>query len=145
MVFDLPDSLPRGSMAEYVANEWEDGKSVQNVQTFQANGMEAATGWCGFAEQSTRHRRGMVAIRYDANHVYRFTFIAPPEGFDGLTTHSSPSARSFRQTSAGREQRLCADANPRGHGKRPAIRCRVPGAGNGCRTPRRNGFACSTA
>lgn len=100
MVFDLPDSPPRGSMAEYVANEWEDGKSVQNVQTFQANGMEAATGLVQGSLNNQRVTARLVAIRYDANHVYRFTFIAPPEGFDGLDDAFIASARSFRQTSA---------------------------------------------
>jgi predicted Zn-dependent protease len=100
MVFDLPDSVPTGSMADYVSSQWQEGAKVQNLQTFQANGMEAATGLVSGSVGGQRVTARMVAIRYDASHVYRFMFAAPPDVFDNMDAAFIASAQSFRQTTA---------------------------------------------
>ena len=100
MVFDLPETTPTGSMADYVSSQWQEGAKVQNLQTFQANGMEAATGLVSGSVGGQRVTARMVAIRYDASHVYRFMFAAPPDVFDSKDGAFIASAQSFRQTTA---------------------------------------------
>jgi predicted Zn-dependent protease len=98
MIFDLPETVPVGSMADYVAGQWEKGAKVQNLQTFQANGLEAATGLVQGSLNNQRVIARLVAIRYDARHVYRFTFVAPPELFDAKDDAFIAAAQTFRQT-----------------------------------------------
>jgi predicted Zn-dependent protease len=62
--------------------------------------MEGATGLVSGAVGDQRVTARIVAIRYDASHVYRFMFAAPPEVFDSKDSAFIASAQSFRQTTA---------------------------------------------
>jgi predicted Zn-dependent protease len=100
LVFDLADPLPSGSMADYVTSGWQEGAKIQNVQAFQVNGMEAATGVAQATIQDTPVAVRLVAIRKSAKEVYRFIFATPPENFDAADQKFMASAQSFREISA---------------------------------------------
>jgi predicted Zn-dependent protease len=100
LIFDLADPVPSGAMADYVTSGWQEGAKIQNVQAFQVNGMEAATGLGQATIQDTPVAVRLVAIRKSAKEVYRFIFATPPENFDAADQTFMASAQSFREISA---------------------------------------------
>jgi predicted Zn-dependent protease len=100
MIFDLADPVPGGALESYIASGWQEGADVQNVQSFQVNGMEAATGIMQASIQGTQVVARLVAIRKSAKEVYRFIFATPPANFDTADRAFTASAQSFREISA---------------------------------------------
>jgi predicted Zn-dependent protease len=100
MIFDLADPMPSGSMADYVTSGWQEGATIENVQAFQVNGMEAATGIASASLQDTKVTARLVAIRKSAKEVYRFIYATPPENFDAADKGFVASMQSFREISA---------------------------------------------
>ncbi|WP_395023226.1 M48 family metalloprotease [Dongia sp.] len=99
MIFDLASPAPGGTMEEYVASQWQEGKPVSDVQTFQVNGMEAATGIAKGSINNTPVAIRMVAIR-QSETVYRFMYATPPANFNAADRQFIASAQSFRGISA---------------------------------------------
>jgi predicted Zn-dependent protease len=100
MIFDLASPAPSGSMAQYVTSEWQEGATISDVQSFQVNGMEAATGVAKGTINDTPVAIRMVAIRQSAQVVYRFLYAAPPSNFNAMDRQFIASAQSFREISA---------------------------------------------
>jgi predicted Zn-dependent protease len=100
MIFDLAPAAPSGSMEQYVASQWQEGAKVSNVQSFQVNGMEAATGVAAGTINDTQVAIRMVAIRQSAKVVYRFLYATPPDNFNAMDKQFIASAQSFRGISA---------------------------------------------
>jgi predicted Zn-dependent protease len=100
MIFDLATPAPGGSMAQYVASEWQEGATISDVQSFQVNGMEAATGVTKGTINNTAVAIRMVAIRQNAKTVYRFLYATPPANFNAMDRQFIASAQSFRGISA---------------------------------------------
>jgi predicted Zn-dependent protease len=100
MVFDLADPVPSGTLADYISSGWQQGAKIQNVQAFQVNGMEAATGLATATISDTPVAVRLVAIRKNQNEVYRFIFATPPENFDAADQSFMAAAQSFREISA---------------------------------------------
>jgi predicted Zn-dependent protease len=100
MIFDLASPAPGGSMAQYVTSEWQEGAKIADVQTFQVNGMEAATGVAKGTINDTPVAIRMVAIRQSAEVVYRFLYATPPANFNAMDQQFIASAQSFREISA---------------------------------------------
>ncbi|GAB2178032.1 M48 family metalloprotease [Dongia sp. agr-C8] len=100
MVFDLAPSAPSGSLEQYVASQWQEGATVADVQSFEVNGMEAATGIAKGSINGTPVAIRMVAIRQSAKTVYRFMYATPPANFNAADRQFIASAQSFRNISA---------------------------------------------
>jgi predicted Zn-dependent protease len=100
MLFDLASPAPGGALTQYVASQWQEGAKVSDVQAFQVNGMEAATGLAKGTINDTAVVVRMVAIRQSAKTVYRFMYAAPPGNFDSMDQSFLRSAQSFREVSA---------------------------------------------
>lgn len=100
MIFDLADKVPSGALSQYVASGWQEGAKISDVQSFQVNGMEAATGLAKGTINDTAVVVRLVAIRQSAKTVYRFMYAAPPDSFDSLDQRFLASAQSFREISA---------------------------------------------
>jgi predicted Zn-dependent protease len=96
MIFDIADPAPSGSLAQYVA----EGGKVSDVQTFQVNGMEAATGIAKGTLNDTPVAVRLVAIRQSAKTVYQFVYATPPNNFNAMDERFLASAQSFREISA---------------------------------------------
>jgi predicted Zn-dependent protease len=100
MIFDLAAPAPGGSLTQYVASEWQEGAKIADVQSFQVNGLEAATGVATGTINDTPVQIRMVAIRQSAKVVYRFLYAAPPNNFNAADRQFLASAQSFREISA---------------------------------------------
>jgi predicted Zn-dependent protease len=100
MIFDLASPAPSGSMAQYVTSEWQKGATISDVQTFQVNGMEAATGVAKGTINDTPVAIRMVAIRQSPQVVYRFLYATPPSSFNAMDRQFIASAQSFHGISA---------------------------------------------
>ena len=100
MIFDLVSPAPSGALEQYVASQWQKGAKVSDVQSFQVNGMEAATGLTKGTISGTAVVVRMVAIRQSAKTIYRFMYATPPDNFDAMDQHFIASARSFREVTA---------------------------------------------
>jgi predicted Zn-dependent protease len=100
MIFDLADPVPGGSMADYVSSGWQEGAKIQNLQSFEVNGMEAATGIASASIQDTQVTARLVAIRKSAKEVYRFIYATPPDNFSAADKGFVASMRSFREIGA---------------------------------------------
>jgi predicted Zn-dependent protease len=100
LVFDLADPAPSGALADYITSGWQKGAKIQNVQSFQVNGMEAATGLAQATIDDTPVAVRLVAIRKSAQEVYRFLYATPPGNFAAADKTFMASAQSFREISA---------------------------------------------
>lgn len=96
MVFSIADPAPSGSLAQFVA----EGGKVSDVQSFQVNGMEAATGVTTGTIGETPVAIRLVAIRQGAESVYQFIYATPPANFKAMDQRFLASAQSFREISA---------------------------------------------
>jgi predicted Zn-dependent protease len=99
MIFDLASPAPTGALTQYVASQWQEGAKISDVQSFQVNGMEAATGIAKGTINDTPVAIRMVAIRQNAKAVYRFLYAAPPANFETMDRAFLASAKSFREIS----------------------------------------------
>jgi predicted Zn-dependent protease len=97
LIFDLADPAPDGALADYVTSGWQKGAKIQNVQSFEVSGMEAATGIAQATISNTQVTARLVAIRKSASEVYRFIFATPPGNFAAADKSFMASARSFRE------------------------------------------------
>jgi predicted Zn-dependent protease len=100
LIFDLADPVPSGAMADYISSGWQEGAKIQDVQAFQVNGMEAATGVAQATIQDTTVAVRLIAIRKSAKEVYRFIYATPPENFAAADEAFLASAQSFREVGA---------------------------------------------
>jgi predicted Zn-dependent protease len=100
MIFDLAEPAPSGPLTQYVSSQWQEGAKITNVQSFEVNGMEAATGIAMGSISDTPVAIRMVAIRQSAKTVYRFLYATPPDNFKAMDQRFLASAQSFREISA---------------------------------------------
>jgi predicted Zn-dependent protease len=100
MIFDLAAPAPSGPLTQYVSSQWQEGAKITDVQSFQVNGMEAATGIATGSISDTPVSIRMVAIRQSAKTVYRFLYATPPDNFKAMDKSFLASAQSFREISA---------------------------------------------
>jgi predicted Zn-dependent protease len=100
MMFDLASPAPQGALSQYITAQWQEGAQISDVQSFQVNGMEAATGIAKGTINETPVAIRMVAIRQNASTVYRFLYATPPSGFSAADKQFLASAQSFREISA---------------------------------------------
>jgi predicted Zn-dependent protease len=97
IIFDRAPRAPAGGMAAYVANVWGRQLGLRGVETITVNGMEAATGAARANTRSGPRDIRLVAIRADAQTVYRFAFISPPGLTERLAADFRRTTYSFRR------------------------------------------------
>lgn len=89
-----PASYLQSGFAQEIQAEPED------VQTFDVNGMRAASGLAQGQTQSGRVMVKMVAIQYSSEQMYRFLCVAPSDNFSARVGGFDQAIRSFQRLSA---------------------------------------------
>lgn len=109
ILFDTARIQRSRDVATYLQNEWTPKTPLRDVEVINVNGAEAATGWV-----RTRSRQGGttdlrgVAIRRDANSVYRFLFVTPANRSQQLAPQLRETTYSFRGLSKAEADRIQA-------------------------------------
>jgi predicted Zn-dependent protease len=77
IIFDGAKPRGNGTMAGYVSREWAPRANIQGLENITVNGMEAATGETVAQSNGQPVNVRLLAIRYDAQQIYRFMFVNP--------------------------------------------------------------------
>ncbi len=94
----LKDS--RRSMTAYISQDWLPKLNLRNIEVFEVNGMEAATGNVRFQTDNGPNEIRAVAIRFEADRVYRFLFVGVPEIQTELEEQFRETVYSFKRLRA---------------------------------------------
>jgi predicted Zn-dependent protease len=80
IIFDRDARPQTASMAmpTYLQSVWARGARLQGVEQIKINGLDAATGVTRLSGNSGTRDVRLVAIRFDANTIYRFMFMTQP-------------------------------------------------------------------
>lgn len=97
IVFDQARQPSRASMTDYLVREWARSLSLTAVEPITVNGMEAASGAGQVNTRSGALDLRLVAIRYDAERIYRFAFITAPQVTARHTAGFRRTTYSFRR------------------------------------------------
>lgn len=96
IVFDRGRSDYRGSMRDYLTQVWGARVRLSDVEAITVNGLPAATA-------RTSNSKGvdfrLLAIRYDANTIYRFLFQSAQDSTAALSVPFGETTYSFRKLS----------------------------------------------
>jgi predicted Zn-dependent protease len=87
-------------MTDYISNVWAKNVRLQSLDSMTINGMEAATATAAGKTQQGPAFLRLVAIRYDANTIYRFIFLSPAQNAAAADQGFRQAAQSFRKLSA---------------------------------------------
>jgi predicted Zn-dependent protease len=87
-------------MPTYLTQVWAARTQLAGVQRFQVNGMDAATGAARLRTNSGVADIRLVAVRGDADRIWRFIFVSRPDASAGLQSAFQSTAMSLRQLSA---------------------------------------------
>lgn len=98
-VFDREPQPPAGPMRDYLTRVWAKGATLGNVETIRVNGLEAATGTARGSTNAGPRDIRLVAIRVDAQTIYRFLFVTPPGATAALSEPFRRTTHSFRMLS----------------------------------------------
>jgi predicted Zn-dependent protease len=95
---DVAGRVP--DMPTYLTQVWAARTQLAGVQRFQVDGMEGATGAARLQTKSGIADVRLVAIRGDADRIWRFIFLSRPNAPAGLQSALQSTAMSLRQLSA---------------------------------------------
>jgi predicted Zn-dependent protease len=88
---------PTGAAAQdYLTQVWSRDLALTDVEQITIAGLPAATGWARVDTNRGQRDMRLVAILYDAETVYRFTYITPPALTQSLSFDLRRSTYSFR-------------------------------------------------
>ncbi len=97
--FDFGQNKTGGNMALYV-NEWGKELRLQDMQTYQVNGMNAATAYASInTEEGKRHVR-FLAIGFSDTQIARFMMLTRTNMTSQITPDLQTMANSFRRLGA---------------------------------------------
>ena len=100
-IFDAAPKAGGQSPAGYIRGDWAKGYAVRDLESITINGMNAATGWLAItAKDQTTYMLRLVAIRYDADTLYRMQFLVPSSSSAALNEDMRRTTYSFRPLSA---------------------------------------------
>lgn len=100
VVFDGAPARGVSDMRQYIRQVWLKRASLSGLEAIDINGMAAATAATrGRTKQGEADVR-VVAIRFDADTIFRFTFVTPPAQTAALSTELRRTTYSFRRLSA---------------------------------------------
>ncbi len=100
IVFDATAEKTGMAMTEYLKQVWARGVVLMEVRKGQVGGLEAATGTTMVSTPRGPMNIRLVAIRTDAEHIYRFRFESPPSITAQLTPMFAQTTASFRVLTA---------------------------------------------
>ncbi|MCR6630528.1 MAG: M48 family metalloprotease [Magnetospirillum sp.] len=100
IIFDGAQARGVTDMAQYISQVWLPRSPVSNLESIEVGGMPAAT-----AATRGRTKQGdvdvrVVAIRFNGDTIYRFTFATPPNQTSALSVELRRATYSFRRLSA---------------------------------------------
>ncbi len=100
LIFD-GDAPPEDEfgMMWYLANVWAEGRELSAKERITVNGMEAATGELRLQSDGEWVDIRLIAYRFDAETIYRFTFITPVGASAALNEELRRTTYSFRRLS----------------------------------------------
>jgi predicted Zn-dependent protease len=93
-------------MIDYLTDEWAPRLQMSDAETIDINGMEAATGSGQLELKSGVRDVRLVAIRFDADTVFRFLFLTKPEQTAALARELRETTYSFRRLTPAEAARL---------------------------------------
>lgn len=103
ILFNMAKLRPRTRTADYLQHVWARKTRLNAVETFDLNGLKAATGWVEGRGQQGRVRMRAIAIRRNAHEVYRFIYLtrtADLRRLDEALRRSSYSLRTLSTAEA---------------------------------------------
>ncbi|WP_255448511.1 M48 family metalloprotease [Telmatospirillum sp. J64-1] len=99
-VFDGGRLPQAGDMTTYLTQSWGRNSRLSQVEAIEINSLPAATAVTQVDTQRGRMDARLVAIRFDADTVYRFMFITPPNLTQQMSLDLRKTTYSFRKLSA---------------------------------------------
>jgi predicted Zn-dependent protease len=97
ILFDAAKDAFRGPPIRYLSEIWAAELTLLDIETIQVNGMEAATGWNRVDSDDGPRDIRLLAIRFDRDTLYRFTFLSTPESTLRLAAALRGVTYSFRR------------------------------------------------
>lgn len=94
------------SMLGYLTDEWAPRLQMTDAETIDVNGMDAATGSGQLELKSGMRDVRLVAIRFDADTIFRFIFLTKAEQTGALARELQETTYSFRRLSPAEAARL---------------------------------------
>jgi predicted Zn-dependent protease len=99
ILFDLSPEPVTGSLTTYLTQRWGKNLDLGDVEPLTVNGLEAVTGSKRVQLEQGAADIRLVAIRLDADNVYRFIFLTPSAMTDRLASDLQRTTYSFRRLS----------------------------------------------
>ncbi len=104
MIFD-GDDPPENDLGIvwYLVNDWAEGRTLDDAERLTVNGFDAATGSLRLQRDGEWVDIRLIAIRFAADAIYRFTFITPvgvAEAFDEDLRRTTYSFRRLTNSEA---------------------------------------------
>lgn len=96
MIFDIAKAGKGQGMMAYLRNAWLDGQAVQKPETISVNGMPGATAWYDGQVNGKSMRMRVVAIRRNAETVYRMRFAMPRNVSNAFVERLRAATHSLR-------------------------------------------------
>jgi len=97
IIFTAAPKPYRGRMTGYLRDVWARGAPLNGLETIRINGLEAATGWVRARDGRATYR--LVAIRFTAQQIFRFVFVAAPAAMQRLSAPFQRTTYSFKRLS----------------------------------------------
>jgi predicted Zn-dependent protease len=94
------------SMLGYLTDEWAPRLQMTDAETIDVNGMDAATGSGQLELKSGMRDVRLVAIRFDADTIFRFIFLTKAEQTGALARELQETTYSFRRLTPAEAARL---------------------------------------
>lgn len=99
IIFDRAPEADGRSMPRYLTEVWAAKAKLSDVEGIDVNGLPAATARARISSREGRLDGRLVAIRYDADTVYRFLFVTPPSQTQAQSVGLRRTTYSFRKLS----------------------------------------------
>jgi predicted Zn-dependent protease len=96
ILFDSARPNAGQSIQDYLTQAWSRDLALTDVEQIAVGGLPAATGWSRVDTNRGARDLRLVAILYDADTIYRFTYITPPALTQSLAFDLRRSTYSFR-------------------------------------------------
>ena len=100
VVFDMADpkvAVRTGNLTEYLAKVWGRNMSLGGVETITVNHMTGATGKGVFKKKDKTFDARLVVMKSQADRLYRFIFLTPPEVTARTSLEFRRTTYSFRR------------------------------------------------
>ena len=106
ILFDRAPKPADGPLTFYLREVWGRQLQLENLETIEVNGLEAATATARRRIEGKAYDLRLVAYRADPGTIYRFLFLTPPGGTRSLSTELRRTTYSFRLLSVAEAAQL---------------------------------------